>query len=95
VQVLSPAGESLAVLRGDSSDSCWAEEYFAANSDEAGQRRQAELHPRVRPRHESSREESASVEKLLWGPTAVKLDAQGRIYIVDSCRHRLQIYRKE
>ena len=34
------------------------------------------------------------VERSLWGPTSVKLDAEGLIYIVDSCRYRLQIYRR-
>ena len=34
------------------------------------------------------------VERFLWGPTSVKLDADGLIYIVDSCRYRLQIYRR-
>ena len=48
----------------------------------------------VDPPSERRREESANIEKLLWGPTAVKLDGQGRIYIVDSCRHRLQVYQK-
>lgn len=94
VQVLSQAGETLAVLRGDSVDSRWAEDYFAANPDEASERQRADLEPAIKPHHEQSREESANVEKLLWGPTAVKLDSAGRIIIVDSCRHRLQIYQK-
>ncbi|HEU0022739.1 MAG TPA: NHL repeat-containing protein [Dehalococcoidia bacterium] len=94
VQVLTQDGGALAVLRGESADSSWAEDYFAANPDEASKRRQADLEPSIKRHKEQSREESASVEKLLWGPTAVKLDLQGRIYIVDSCRHRLQIYRK-
>ena len=95
VQVLSPEGEVLARLRGDSAPSRWAADYFAANPDEAAARRAANLEPDLQPRAERHREESANVEKLLWGPTSVKLDAAGRIYIVDSCRHRLQIYRKE
>jgi hypothetical protein len=94
VQVLTQGGEVLAVLRGDSSDSVWAEDYFAANPDEASQRNQADLEPGGKHQRQQSREESASIEKLLWGPTAVKLDVHGRVYIVDSCRHRLQIYRK-
>lgn len=44
---------------------------------------------------EYPREESASIEKLFWGPTSVKVDDQSRIYVVDSCRHRIQIYRTE
>ena len=34
------------------------------------------------------------VERFLWGPTSVKLDTAGLIYIVDSCRYRLQVYRR-
>ena len=94
VQVLSPGGEVIASIRGDSVDSKWSQDYFAANPDEAAERRAANLKPEVKHRREQTREESASVEKLLWGPTSVKLDGQGRLYIVDSCRHRLQIYRK-
>lgn len=94
VQVLTQDGEVLAVLRGDSTGSIWAEDYFAANSEEASQRNRADLEPPIKPLHQLARNESAAVEKLLWGPTAIKLDAHGRIYIVDSCRHRLQIYQK-
>jgi DNA-binding beta-propeller fold protein YncE len=92
VQVLSPDGRVLAVLRGASEEPQWATDYFLANPDEAAARRQANLEPVLDPPAESNREESANIEKLLWGPTAVKVDNQGRIYIVDSCRHRLQIY---
>ena len=67
---------------------------MAANPDEADQRRKADLEPVIKPHPEQAREESANVEKLLWGPTAVKIDAVGRIFIVDSCRHRVQIYQK-
>ena len=94
VQVLNQQGEVLDILRGDSVDSTWTEDYFLANPDEAAARRAADLEPVVDPPEERLRETSANVEKLLWGPTAVKLDGQGRVYIVDSCRHRLQIYRK-
>ncbi len=86
-------------LRGESVDSTWAADYFAANTDEGNARLEANLEPRIAPRPDSdweqTREESANVEKLFWGPTAVKLDGQGRIYIVDSLRQRLQIYRWE
>ena len=35
-----------------------------------------------------------TAEKRLHGPTAVEVDEQGRVIIVDSCRHRLQIYER-
>ena len=95
VQVLTPEGEVLATIRGDSVDSRWAADYFAANPEEGAARYASNLAPEIDPAGERNREESANVEKLLWGPTAVKLDGEGRIFIVDSCRHRLQVYRKE
>ena len=33
-------------------------------------------------------------EKLFWKPTAVKVDADFRVYVIDSGRFRMQIYRK-
>ena len=95
VQVLSPEGEVLARLRGDSIESKWANDYFLANPEEGAARRAADLEPVVDPPTERNREESANIEKLLWGPTAIKLDDQGRIYITDTCRHRVQIYRRD
>ena len=94
VQVLDQQGEVLAAFRGEATESAWAQEYFVANPEEGAARRTANLEPEVDPPADRYREQSASVEKLLWGPTAVKLDKAGRIYIVESCRHRLQIYRK-
>lgn len=97
VAVMSPDGELLAALRGESQTPTWANEYFQANPEEGALRLQAELSPAVDLPGgfgtTSDREESANVEKLLWGPTAVKLDRQGNILIVDSCRHRIQVYR--
>ena len=99
VQVFDEQGNFVAAIRGDSTSSQWAEDYFAANPDEAAARRQATLEPEIPrlPEYDAHRgyewERSANVEKLLWGPTSVKLDAAGRIYIVDSLRHRLQVYR--
>ena len=94
VQVLSQRGDLLAEFRGDSVDSTWTQDYFLANPEEGAARKAADLEPVIDPPAERRREESANVEKLLWGPTSVKLDGQGRIYIVDSLRHRLQIYQK-
>ena len=94
VQVFAPDGEIAAVLRGNATTSSWAEDYLAANPDEAAARLAADLSPSVSPWRDTHREMSAGVESLFWGPTSVKLDDDGRIYVVDSCRHRVQIYRK-
>ena len=96
LQILAPDGSFIAKFRGEGEPSKWAEEYFLANPDEFEERQKADmepeldLHPGADPR-----EESAAIEKLFWGPTSVKLDGEGSVYVVDSCRHRIQVYRKE
>ena len=93
VRVLSSSGELLDTLRGESQTPTWADEYFLANPEEGALRLEADLSPVVDPPERRDREESANVEKLFWGPTAVKLDSKGNILVVDSCRHRIQVYR--
>ncbi len=95
VQILDPNGQCLALLRGDAGVSTWGQAYFISNQDELEERQQANLEPDLDllP-SDGPREVSASIEKLFWGPTSVKIDDQGRLYVVDSCRHRIQIYRK-
>lgn len=96
VQVLAPDGSWLATLRGAAGLSKWAESYFVANPDELEERRKADLEPALQLDPEDERrEESANIEKLFWGPVSVKLDAQGRLYVVESCRHRIQVYCRE
>ena len=79
VQVLGPDGQFRLRLLGDAGLSKWAHEFLPANPDYLEKRAQAK---------------NREVERFLWGPTAVKLDATGSLYIVDSCRYRLQIYRR-
>ena len=97
VRVLSPEGHLIATLRGDSETPSWADEYFLANPEEGALRLESELAPALEPPSGlpavSDREESANIEKLFWGPTAVKPDGNGNVLVVDSCRHRVQVYR--
>lgn len=95
VKVLGPDGSLLASLRGESIDSKWAADYFDANLEEGRLRNEADLEPILDPPARRNREISAGVEKYFWGPTAVKLDGQGRVYIADCLRHRIQIYRTD
>ena len=95
VQILAPDGSFRARLRGEAGVSRWGESYFTANQDELEERQKADLEPPLElPPTDAARHESASIEKLFWGPVAVKVDAQGRLYVVESCRHRIQIYEK-
>src|SRR5919201_470736 len=79
VQVLGQDGRCRAVLVGDAGLSKWAEEMLPANPDYMEARALAK---------------NRETERFLWGPTAVKIDAAGYLYIVDSCRYRIQIYRR-
>ena len=95
VQILEPDGRFLTLLRGDAGVSKWGQDYFISNQDELEERQRANLEPELDllP-SDGPREVSASIEKLFWGPTSVKLDDAGRLYVVDSCRHRIQVYAK-
>ena len=92
VKVLGPNGSLLATLHGESVDSKWAADYFAVNPEEGQLRSEADLFPELDPPVRREREISAGVEGYFWGPSAVKLDGQGRLYVADSLRHRLQVY---
>ena len=96
VQVFGPDGGFRAKIRGEAGLSRWAEEYFISNQDELEERRLANMEPPLdRLSSGSLHDQSASIEKLFWGPTSVKFDARGRVYVVDSLRHRVQIYEKD
>ena len=58
---------------------------FGATRDELEERRKADMEPEPDADPSSPdyfREQSASVEKLFWGPTSVKLDGAGRMFVV-------------
>ena len=96
VQILDPEGKFLAAFRGSAGMSKWSDEYFRVNPDELEERQKADLEPDLDPDTiYDTRDESASIEKYFWGPTSVRLDDDGRMFVVDSCRHRIQIYQRE
>ena len=92
VQVLDPDGEFVQMLRGESGLSVWAEEFYEANDDEKAQRDRFELVPEMTSEVQTPHEESARTEPYFWGPISVKLDAEGRLYVTESNRHRVQVY---
>ncbi len=79
VAVFSALGFPITSVIGDSEMSKWGAEFLAANQDLTEGRKI--MH-------------DGTPEKRLFGPTAVEVDDQGRVIIVDSCRHRLQIYER-
>jgi DNA-binding beta-propeller fold protein YncE len=76
VSIFEPDGYPLTALLGDADLSRWGAEYISASEDIIRGREVADLAP----------------EKRFWGPTGVVIDNDGHLLVVDSCRHRLQIY---
>ncbi len=92
-KVYDPSGGLLVSTRGEATLSVWAEEFLEANAEEAEARATADLEPRLDYRGDTN-EESSYVEKYFWGPISVELDGDGRVYVVDCNRHRIQIYER-
>jgi DNA-binding beta-propeller fold protein YncE len=77
IVIYTREGFPLDTLIGDADLSKWGTEYLAANTElTEGRKIMADGTP----------------EKRFWGPTAVDIDASGHVFVVDSCRHRVQIY---
>ena len=97
VQIFAPDGSFITKLRGEATMSKWATIYVESSVNFPELRAASHLEPDVDLVNYDATltEQSASVEKLFWGPTSVKLDNQGRIYVVDSNRHRVQVYRSK
>ena len=94
VQVLDPDGGFVTKLRGKATVSKWGEDFLRANIDESGARARSDLEPDPSILEPDPHEQSSHVEKLFWGPSSVKLDSEGRLYVVDRNRHRIQVYRR-
>jgi DNA-binding beta-propeller fold protein YncE len=79
VQIYGPDGTFITSLVGDAQQpSPWTQTYIDANPDIVKARRRVNLEPEWRFRR----------------PVAVNVDAQDRIFVLESARHRVQIYSK-
>ena len=95
VQILGPGGEFQLLLRGQATISKWAADYFAANPEEKKERDISNLIPTLPDHLTSPYHISSQTEPYFWGPISVSLDNQGRLYVTETNRHRLQIYQKQ
>ncbi len=94
VQVLDPEGGFVLKLRGEATDSKWAQEFLSTNLEEAEARAQSDLAPDIDFFVDDPHEESSHIEKYFWAPVSVKLDGDGRLYVTESNRHRIQVYER-
>ena len=95
VQILDPQGNFHQSLRGQAGLSKWAANFLQINREEGNARATADLSttPGI-PHPDDPHAQSAHIEKLFWSPMSVKLDRQGRLYVTEGNRHRIQVYRR-
>ena len=80
VQIYAPDGTFITSLVGDAqTPSPWAQTYLEANPEIIKQRRRVSLEPEWRFRR----------------PIAINVDGNGQIYVLESVRHRFQVYQKD
>ena len=94
VQVLDPEGGFVMKLRGQATLSTWAENFLRINVEEAEARAKSNLEPELEFWDDDPHDESSHIEKYFWAPVSVKLDAEGRLYVTESNRHRVQVYQR-
>jgi DNA-binding beta-propeller fold protein YncE len=94
VQVLGPDGSFQVKLRGQATLSKWAADFLNVNPDEKRTREMSNLIPELPPHINTPYHISSQTEPYFWGPVSVKLDREGRLYVTEANRHRVQIYQK-
>lgn len=94
VQVLDADGNFLLLLRGQATVSQWAQDYFDSNPEEKAERDHSNLRPPLPPHLNTPYHISSQTEPYFWGPVAVSLDHAGHLYVVETNRHRFQVYRQ-
>jgi DNA-binding beta-propeller fold protein YncE len=80
LQVFNADGSFIMQLAGEATVSKWGQEKLDANAEMWQQR---------------ARAQSLEREKLFWGPIAVAVDAENRIFVAETARSRIQVYRKQ
>lgn len=94
IQILNPEGQFIQKLRGEATNSEWAEDFLGVNVEEAEARSRANMEPEFDLFNDDPHEESSHIEKLFWGPVSILLDKDERMFITETNRHRIQVYEK-
>ncbi|MCY4367418.1 MAG: NHL repeat-containing protein [Chloroflexi bacterium] len=94
VQVLDDEGNWISTLRGEATLSEWANNFLSINQEEAAARATADLEMDIDYVVDDPHEESSHIEKYFWCPSSVRLDSRGYLYVTETNRHRIQVYRR-
>ena len=63
------------------------------NPDEFDARKSSELQLGELPDHlQTPYHVGSQTDQLFWGPVSVKFDSDGRLYVAEHSRHRIQVY---
>ena len=92
VQIFDPDGNWLETLKGEATLSKWAIEYFEAQQDE--KRARSTFEPVFDVDTDDKDEIAARIETYFWDPVTVFVDNADRSYVLETCRHRFQIYER-
>jgi DNA-binding beta-propeller fold protein YncE len=92
IQVLDADGGFVEQNEGQATISKWAQDFLDTNVEESAARDAADLDMDLMFNTDDPHERSAHIEKLFWGPTSIALDNDGHVLVVDSNRHRLQVF---
>jgi len=80
LQMFDTAGKFVTLVTGDGTISKWGKDKLDGNVEMWKEREIAQGIER---------------EKDFWGPVAVTVDDQDRVFVVESCRNRIQVYRRQ
>ena len=94
VQVLDADGNFVTKLRGEATVSEWAANFLSINQEEAAARATANLEMDIDYVVDNPHEQSSHIEKYFWCPSSVRLDSRGYLYVTETNRHRIQVYRR-
>ena len=94
LQIFDPAGGFVQSLRGQATLSKWAMDFMSVNPDESNTREIANLTPELPSHFDTPYLISSQTEPYFWGPVSVRLDGEGRLFVVESNRHRIQVYQR-
>ena len=93
IQIFDQTGDLVQILNGEATISQWSKDFFDSNPDEWEHRVNSNLSPELPIHLNKSRYQiSSQTEPLFWGPVGMDIDSRGYFYVVESNRHRVQIY---